>query len=77
MIYSGGSSSDTEHTAAILKRSKKTGNYNLLRTSSPKPVRMARGVGTDGDSDENIRCGILRPEHRNVFPISALSTTSD
>ena len=40
-------------------------------------VRVARVVCTDGDSDEDFRCGILRPEHRNVFPISALSTTSD
>lgn len=40
-------------------------------------ARIVRGVCTDGDFDEDIRCGILRAEHRNVFPSGALSTTSD
>jgi hypothetical protein len=77
MIYSGGSSSDTKHAPAILKRSKKTGNLQFTSYVVAKAVRMARIVCTDGDSDEDIRCGNLRPEHRNVFPTNTLSTTSD
>jgi hypothetical protein len=77
MIHSGDSPPDPEHTPAILKPSKMPGNFNFLRTSSPKPVRMARVMCTDGDSDEDIRSRILRPEHRNLFPIRASSTTSD
>jgi len=77
MIYAGDSSPDPEHTPCYSEAIEDARKLQFPRTSSPKPVRMARVMCTDGDSDEDIRSRILRPEHRNVFPIRALSTTSD